>query len=342
MQPAATDSTTTTATLGEAATAPLQARHKATPTPKDVIGRLPKDATPWQQDSAIQANFKPAPIHWSSKPDTLHMPGQPAPRTIDDVMSVAYYKESFFSSDSLYHPELKGTRPGVPGDPVPYTLAGDNLITAALLACFVFGAIAMANSRHFVARQIKEFFRTPRTGTTTTTETAAEVWFQLLLGVQTCLLFGIVYFFFSRTFLGDTFTISQYSIIGIDAALFAAFFLVKAFLYLTTGWVFFDAKKTRQWIKSFLFLTAMEGLLLYPATLLLTYFHLSIQAVAIYALFLIVLVEILTLYKTFIIFFKRMSAFLQIFLYFCALEIIPLLAVAGALAMIGSELKINF
>ncbi len=341
MQPAATDSTTTV--LGEAATVPRQARHKAEPTPKDVIERLPKDATPWQKDSAIQANFKPAPIHWSSKPDTLHMPGQPAPRTIEDVVSVAYYKESFFSNDSLYHPELKGTRPGVPGDPVPYTLAGDNLITAALLACFVFGTIAMANSRHFILRQVKEFFRAPRTGITTTiTETAAEVWFQLLLGAQTCLLLGIVYFFFSRTFLGDTFTISQYSIIGIYSALFAALFLTKALLYLLVGWVFFDAKKTRQWIKSFLFLTAMEGLLLYPATLLLTYFHLSIQAVAIYALSLIVLVEILTLYKTFIIFFKRMSAFLQIFLYFCALEIIPLLAVTGALAMIGSQLKINF
>lgn len=333
---------TLSTSMDGAATAPRQARQQAQLTPKDVIERLPKGATPWQQDSAIQANFKPGPIHWSNKPDTLHMPGQPAPRTIEDVVSMEYYKESYFSGDSLYHPELKGTRPGVPGDPVPYTLAGDNLITAALLACFVFGAIAMSNSRHFILRQIKEFFHSPRTGTTVITETAAEVWFQLLLGMQTCLLFGIVYFFFSRTFLGDTFTISQYRIIGIYSALFAAFFLAKAVLYLVTGWVFFDAKKTRQWVKSFLFLTAIEGLLLYPATLLLTYFHLSIQAVAIFALILIVLVEILTLYKTFIIFFKRIGAFLQIFLYFCALEIIPLLALTGALAMIGRQLKINF
>ena len=46
--------------------------------------------------------------------------------------------------------------------------------------------------------------------------------------------------------------------------------------------------------------------------------------------------------KLFAIFFKNKGAYLQLFLYFCALEIIPLLACWGVLRMINGYLKINF
>ena len=37
-------------------------------TPAMVLKWLPRDATPAQQDSAIQARFKPSEIHWSKRP----------------------------------------------------------------------------------------------------------------------------------------------------------------------------------------------------------------------------------------------------------------------------------
>jgi hypothetical protein len=44
-------------------------------TPYQVLRLLPKDATPAQQDSAIQAWFQPGEVHYSNQPDTLHLPG---------------------------------------------------------------------------------------------------------------------------------------------------------------------------------------------------------------------------------------------------------------------------
>ncbi len=70
-------------------------------TPAQVLSWLPKNATPAQQDSAIQAHFEPGEIHWSQCPDTLHLPGWPVGKSYRDVSLPQYYKESFFSKDSL-------------------------------------------------------------------------------------------------------------------------------------------------------------------------------------------------------------------------------------------------
>lgn len=315
-------------------------QHQHQLTPKQILSWLPADASPEQQDSAIQANIKPEPVHWSSMPDTLHLPGQPKGKSIHDVSLPQYYKESFFSTSPMFHPELKGGRLGVAGDPVPYTIAGDNFVTMLLLLCFVLASIAFSRSRGFIARQAKNFFYAPRLGTTTITETTNEVRFQLFFVLQTCLLLGIGYFFYTRTF-SDTFIIDQYKIIGIYTGVFAAYFAIKAFLYAIPGWVFFDKRQNDQWFKSYLFLMSVEGVLLFPVIMLMAYFGLSSRSMAIYTLIVVVFVKLLSFYKCYTIFFERNGGFLQLILYFCALEMIPLGALWGVLVTLSSYLKIN-
>jgi hypothetical protein len=59
-------------------------------------------------------------------------------------------------------------------------------------------------------------------------------------------------------------------------------------------------------------------------------------------IFILILTKILTIYKCWTIFFRQMSGFLQIILYLCALEIIPLLSIVGGLTLITDQLKVNF
>ena len=166
-------------------------------TPYQVLRMLPKDATPAQQDSAIQAWFQPGEIHYSSQPDTLHLPGHGVGRNLKDVDLPQYYRESFFSKDSLLHPELNGGRYGMPGDPVPYTVRGDNFFTGLLLLCFVLAMVSFAHSRRFIARQVKDFFYIPHTDKTTViTETSSELRFQFFLGLQASLLLAIGYYLY--------------------------------------------------------------------------------------------------------------------------------------------------
>ena len=317
--------------------------HHTTLTPAMVLSWLPRSATPAQQDSAIQAHIKPSEIRWSTRPDTLHLPGHDKGRSMLDVDLPQYYREGFFSKDSLFHPELPGGRYGVAGDPVPYTVQHDNVIISLLLLLFVLATIAFSNSRHFVVRQTKNFFSTNREGMTEITETAVEIRFQAFLTFLNSLLLSILFYFYTLNFIGETFLLdSQYHLIAIFLGMTVVYYLVKTMLYAIVNNVFFDGKKNRQWMKSFLFITSIEGVSLFPLVVVWTFFDISIQNAVIYVVIVISIVKILELFKCFLIFFRQNVVKLQIILYFCTLEIIPMLLFWGALVFTANSLKINF
>ena len=111
--------------------------------------------------------------------------------------------------------------------------------------------------------------------------------------------------------------------------MFVAYFLFKYLVYGFVNWVFFDRKNNGQWKRIQVFLSSLEGVLLFPIVLLLVYFSLSLHAALIYTLIVMLCVKMLAFYKSYSIFFKRMGASLQIILYFCALELMPLMGIVG-------------
>ena len=311
-------------------------------TPAQILKRLPKDATPAQQDSAVQVNINPCKIHWSTQPDTLHLPGQPVPNSYRNFKLSPCYKESFFVKSTFFHPELKGGRAGVAGDPVPYTIANDNLVTGMLLVCFILGALALSNSYRFIARQLKNFFYQPQGKTTVITETASEIRSQFFFVLQTCLLFSLIVFFYTRAQGVDSFIIEHYQVIAIYTGGFLSYFLCIGIAYWFGNWVFFERKKNEQWMKSKLFLIAIEGVALFPIVMLQSYFDVAVQSAIVYTAIIISLIKILTLYKLYAIFFRQRGSLLQIILYFCALEVIPMFIMWGVFEVANDYLKVNY
>ena len=318
------------------------ARHHQ-PTPAQVLSWLPPGATPEQQDSAIQANIKPSPITWSQQPDTLHLPGHSKGRSWRDVSMPKYYRESYFTGKPWFHPDLFGGRLGVAGDPVPYSIARDNVITLLLLACFVLAMVAYAKSSRFILRQAKDFFRPPRgEKMTAITETSGELRFQFFLVLQSCLLFALIYFFYVQISVADTFVIDQYQVIGVFALIVLAYMAVKGMVYSLVGWVFFDRRQSEAWMKSYLFMLAMEGVCIFPLVMLQAYFEMPVEATLACTAAELTLFKLLALYKSYIIFFRHKGLSLQIFLYFCTLELLPLAALIGALALTADCLKVDY
>ncbi len=253
------------------------------------------------------------------------------------------YEENIFFTDSLFRPEITAGGLGVAGDPVPYTVRDDNMITSLLLACIIMVIIALSNSRRFIVRQIKDFIYVPRSESSSITETSSEVRFQLFLVLQTCLLLAVFQYFDTLHYVGETFILSsQYHLIAIFFGMFVGFHLLRCLLYSFVNSVFFSWRQNIQWLKSLLFISSSEGILLLPVVLLQVYFNLSIHNVIIYFIIVLVFVKILTFYKCYFIFFRRKTAFLQIILYFCALEAVPIAALWGALVLTGNYLEINF
>ena len=260
-----------------------------------------------------------------------------------DVQLPQYYREGFFSRDTLFHPELRGGRYGTAGDPVPYTIHGDNILTGLLLLCFMLAVIAFSNVSSFFTRQAKAFFYLPHGGTTEVTETATELRFQLFLVLLTSLMLSLLFYFYTIYFVGDTFILeSQYLLIVIYLGMVVGYLLVKCLLYTIVNLVFFDGKRNEQWIKSILFIISIEGVLLFPAVILQAYFDISVKNVVFYFTTVLIIVKFLTFHKSYIIFFRQNVFRLQIILYFCALEMIPLLALWSVLVITANSLKVNF
>lgn len=322
--------------------APRHASH-GQPTPQEVLSWLPETATPWQQDSAIRANIKFPQVDWSKRHNPMRTPTTKADERHFPLRHPFYHTRSLVQPDSIYRPEYATTsRLGVAGDPMPYTIAGDNLITSLLLACFIFAAIAMGKSGSFLHRQIKNFFYPQSADTDGITETGGEVRFQFFLVLQTCLLSAIIFFLYSSSLVGAVFSIPNYQVIGAYSGIVLIYFAVKSLLQAAVQWVFFDRKKIEQWTRTNLFIISLEGVALFPIVLLLAYFDLSVDSAVIYTLIVVILVKMLSFYKSHIIFFKRDTLFLQTFLYFCALEIMPLGALWIALEQTVDYLKVIF
>ena len=79
-----------------------------------------------------------------------------------------------------------------------------------------------------------------------------------------------------------------------------------------------------------------------PAVIMGPYFDMPIHKVEIYFATALISVKLMTFYKCYIIFFRQNVVGLQIILYLCALEIVPLLALWGVLDTTANSLKINF
>ncbi|MDD7258038.1 MAG: DUF4271 domain-containing protein [Prevotellaceae bacterium] len=311
--------------------------------PYQVLGQLPPNATPAQQDSAMQAVFRPEQKHLGQRPDTLHLSAPDKEKSSGKTTLPQYYRESFFSNDSLFHPEVEGARYGIAGDPLPYAMRNDHVVTGLLLACFILALLAFARTKHFIFRQAKKFFYVPRSeNVTTPTDTTGEYRFLMFLILQTGLICSLLIFFYTLQNIADTFVLaSQYQLIGIFFGCIMVYFVFRTLLATLLNLVFFNAKKNMRWLEAMLFLTAVEGVVLFPLVLLQSYFDLSMQGAVMYMSIVLILVKLLTFYKCYVIFFKNNGPLLQIILYFCALEIIPLIALGGFLIKIVDYLKIN-
>lgn len=310
-----------------------------------VLNQLPANATPAQQDSAVQANFKPGKRIYNMRPDTIGItPGTRIQRD-QRVSDLQNYHNPYLFKKMLNYTAVENDRYGVAADPVPYTLSNDNVITALLIGCFIMAIIAINNSRRFILRQAKDFFYVQKSDrrTTNITETTSEVRFQLFLVILSCLLFSIVYFLYTLENVADTFILSsQYHLLVVYFICIVAFHLTRLALYTLINWIFFDRHSSRMWNKSQLFLAAVEGVLLLPFVMLITYFGMPARNAMMYVLAIVAIFEILSFCKCYAIFFRRKGGFLQIILYFCALEIVPLLALLGAMIELNNILKISY
>lgn len=312
---------------------------------KRIIESLPENATPSQQDSAVQANLPQRPSFRSTQPDTLNLPGWNIPKSKTDYASLPlYYQENFFKKDSLYHPELPYNAQGMIGQPLPYQLRYDDWITGILLFCFFVMISIFSKSRKLILQMMQDFFfAKPEHSSTVTEETGREKRETIFLLFQTSLLISLFFFDYTQ-YTADLSigSMSSHTLLAIYVGICLIYFAAKHILYRFINWIFFNKQQHKSWTRAYYFLLSTEGVLLFPLAMLTVYFNTSLEKTALIFLILLFIVKILLFYKYFSIFFPKFYGFLHLIVYFCALEILPTISAWQALLYTNDIFIIKF
>ncbi len=232
---------------------------------------------------------------------------------------------------------------GVAGDPLPYELRYDDTITLLMLAGFVVIATAFGLTQRFIFFQLKNFFHLSHNDAGRTMLSSSELRVLLLLSVQTCAQLAVYQYIYTVNNTDSAIAFeAPHVLTAVFFSLYVGWFVARAIAYTVVNNVFFDSRRNRDWQRSLLFLTAMEGVLLFLVLLPAVYLDLSVETVEVAVVSVVLLIKLLTAYKCYAIFFRQAGGFLQIILYLCTLEAVPLLLLWREMVEIGKCLTINY
>lgn len=247
-----------------------------------------------------------------------------------------YLEAGYFECDTLLHPELPYRPEGFSGTPMPYRLAGDNWLTAGLLACSILFIILVCGIHRRLPNMTKAFFFP--SGNSYAEEVALSrvgtlhtLGFALVL----CLCGGLYAYMYMHApdIRHAACGLSACACIGMYAAAIGAYLAFKTAMYGFVNRVFFDRRKDDEWRRANSYIITMETLAFVPLTVFTLYLHIP-PAVSL-AVFTTAFAtaRMLLFYRTFRIFCDADFGILQFFLYLCSLEAVPLLVLLKVLTL---------
>ena len=271
-----------------------------------------------------------------------------APKTLTDVLdsvwTSSYTKPAINLAsqpcDTTYEAYIPQEAPGVAGIPVSTEISGSDVVTSLVLVCFFITTTFLSISRNYISVQTKKFFGKITDRGSYTAETINEVKLNIYFVFQTCIFFSIITYILSTTFLDfSKVKIPPIYIIPAATLVFLLYFASKYIMYVTTDVIFNNKKNSEhRHTDDISYIITAQGLLLLPLLLLVATTGIETSSMLVYVASVIVFAKLIAFYKSIGTFSGHYKKFLQIILYFCALEIIPLMSLCGILAMTAKYL----
>ena len=231
---------------------------------------------------------------------------------------------------------------GMVGEPLPYLLRSDGMITCILFLCLAVVSFVLVKEKKYLFHQLKSLLSTRERASMFDDVTVADVRYTILLLLNTCVLLGLcIYFYLSET-LPELFTVKPHGnlLFGFTLSLIVFLFL-KWVSYKSINWVFFQKTRNVIWISTYFNVMVWLGLLLLPIVLLVVYFALSLQTAFYFIVTLIIFTKIALFCKCFVNFFGKIYGLVHLILYFCALEILPDLILWKGIGILSNNLILN-
>lgn len=225
---------------------------------------------------------------------------------------------------------------------LPYSLQMDDAIVLILFACFFSSAYVLSRSRKFLW-QLGQDFILHRERVSLFADTAGgDMRSSVVLLLQLCVLMGVTCFcFFVNMQDVKLLRISPWSLCAIYMLLSALYFVFKWVFYVLVGSVFFDKNRVSIWLSSYSTLLYYLSFLLFPFLLMLVFLNMDLQWALTLGCILLLFAKLLMFYKGIKLFCDKLYGSLLLFLYFCALEIVPVFVLYRGLMELNGSLIIK-
>lgn len=112
--------------------------------------------------------------------------------------------------------------------------------------------------------------------------------------------------------------------LGFSVLFLSLFIGYKYLAYFFTGYIFFDRKAEQRWDDTFSSAISVSGVILFFPALVLFYAGETYSYGVYFVLAYFIFIQLILLYRQYVLFFNKNDSFLYFILYLCAQEIVPL------------------
>ena len=232
---------------------------------------------------------------------------------------------------------------GMPGEPLPYLLHTDWMITIILFLCILGTTFAFSKEEKYLLQQLKASFNNRERSSMFDEVTTSDIHYKILLMLHSCVLLGFCFYYYYANHTPELFAqIPHIKILGGYTLSICLFIFLKSTLYRFINWVFFQKVKNSLWIASFFNLFIWLGVLMLPIVLVTIYFDISSQKSLLMMGILIIFAKFSLFWICFSNFFEKIHGVFHLILYFCALEILPDLLFWKGIELVNNNLILNF
>ncbi|MDR1119613.1 MAG: DUF4271 domain-containing protein [Dysgonamonadaceae bacterium] len=254
--------------------------------------------------------------------DSIQVTSQQAPQTILFFADSTVVDSARLSAQTIQRPAYEA----FPNIERPAKAAGDNLIFLIFLCCLLMISFVFVRGKRMIKSMVDDIFLM-KSKQNTFYETTSNDFFNKLLFLILFITVSSVLLFTCISRKEDIVNISvtnTLTCIGCFCLLIAIYLIYKWLIYKIVAYVFFSKLQSALWIESWSYLIFLSGTFLFVFGILL-YF---VQNLYYFNFYLILLwffaTRIIIIYKSYAIFFKRITDLHYLFLYLCAQEIVPL------------------
>ena len=263
----------------------------------------------------------------------------------DAVSNLMVDKLGFFSGSEWACRDSVIRLVGVSGEQVPYRLSNDVFITVTLLVCLFVACFVVSRSMHALGLQTKSFFRVRDRNEDFSLKSESEVkdqFFVILLeSVVMSLLFVSLFTFVSSNPQFSKFNVQMsYKVLLGDLGIILAYFAYKYGVIRLFNWTFFRSLERQTWMRGYNLISFGKTVTMLVLLTVILYTNLPNSVYISIFVALLVVFELLVLYKTKQIFFGSVVGIVPAILYFCTLELLPLLFLWVILVQINKILLI--